>query len=161
WLRDATFTLMSLMHNGYVEEAAAWRDWLLRAVAGDPGQLQIMYAVDGERRLDEEEIPWLPGYEGAAPVRVGNGAYRQRQLHVYGEVMDALHQCRTHGVPTPRRAPGEIDDGSDGWGIRRAMLEFLETACDDPDEGIWEVRGPPRHFTHSKVMAWLAFDRGI
>ncbi len=151
WVRDATFTLLSLIHNGYKEEAIAWREWLLRAVAGDPSKLQIMYAVDGERRLGEEEIPWLPGYEGSSPVRVGNAAHSQRQLDVYGEVMDALHQCHTHGLPT--------DD--DSWRLRRGLLEFLETCWEQPDEGIWEVRGPARNFTHSKVMAWVAFDRAV
>ncbi len=151
WVRDATFTLLALVHNGFIEEARAWREWLLRAVAGDPSKLQIMYAVDGERRLDEEEIPWLSGYEGSSPVRVGNAAYQQRQLDVYGEVMDALYQYHSHGLPPE----------DDAWNIRRAMLEFLETCWQEPDEGIWEVRGPPRQFTHSKVMAWVAFDRGV
>jgi GH15 family glucan-1,4-alpha-glucosidase len=151
WVRDATFTLLALIHNGFMDEARAWREWLLRAVAGDPSKLQIMYAVDGERRLDEEEIPWLPGYEGSSPVRVGNAAYRQRQLDVYGEVMDALYQCHVHGLPPEPEA----------WAIRRALLEFLETCWTEPDDGIWEVRGPPRQFTHSKVMAWVAFDRGV
>jgi GH15 family glucan-1,4-alpha-glucosidase len=151
WVRDATFTLLALVHNGFTEEARAWREWLVRAVAGDPSKLQIMYALDGERRLDEEEIPWLAGYLGSRPVRVGNAAYKQRQLDVYGEVMDALYQCHTHGMPPEENA----------WNIRRAMLEFLETCWQEPDEGIWEVRGPPRQFTHSKVMAWVAFDRGV
>jgi GH15 family glucan-1,4-alpha-glucosidase len=151
WVRDATFTLLALLHNGFLEEAKAWREWLLRAVAGDASELQIMYAVDGERRLGEEEIPWLPGYERSAPVRVGNGAYRQRQLDVYGEVMDALFQCHVHGLP----------GDAESWNLRRGLLEFLETCWDQEDEGIWEVRGPARHFTHSKVMAWVAFDRGV
>jgi GH15 family glucan-1,4-alpha-glucosidase len=151
WVRDATFTLLALIHNGFKEEALAWREWLLRAVAGDPSKMQIMYAVDGERRLGEETLPWLTGYEGSLPVRVGNAAYGQRQLDVFGEVMDALYQCHTHGLPTD----------PDAWNIRRIMLEFLETCWDQPDEGIWEVRGPPRDFTHSKVMAWVAFDRGV
>jgi GH15 family glucan-1,4-alpha-glucosidase len=151
WVRDATFTLLALIHNGFMEEARAWREWLLRAVAGDPSKLQIMYGVDGERRLDEEEIPWLSGYEGSTPVRVGNAAFRQHQLDVYGEVMDALYQCHVHGLaPEP-----------EAWDIRRAMLEFLETCWTEPDKGIWEVRGPPRQFTHSKVMAWVAFDRAV
>ncbi len=151
WVRDATFTLLALLHNGFHDEALAWREWLLRAVAGDPSELQIMYAVDGERRLDEEEIPWLSGYEGSTPVRVGNAAYRQRQLDVFGEVMDALYQCHTHGLA----------GDADSWNLRRKMLEFLETCWDQPDEGIWEVRGPSRDFTHSKVMAWVAFDRAV
>jgi GH15 family glucan-1,4-alpha-glucosidase len=151
WVRDATFTLLALIHNGFKEEAIAWREWLLRAVAGDPSKMQIMYAVDGQRRLGEEELPWLAGYEGSLPVRVGNAAYNQRQLDVFGEVMDALYQCHTHGLPP----------NPDSWNIRRLMLEFLETCWDAPDEGIWEVRGPARDFTHSKVMAWVAFDRGV
>jgi GH15 family glucan-1,4-alpha-glucosidase len=151
WVRDATFTLLALMENGFVDEARAWREWLLRAVAGDPAQLQIMYAVDGSRRIDERQIPWLPGYEGAAPVRVGNAAFQQRQLDIFGEVMDALYQCGRHGLaPSP-----------DAWDLRVNLLEFLESCWDQPDEGIWEVRGPPRQFTHSKVMAWVAFDRGV
>jgi GH15 family glucan-1,4-alpha-glucosidase len=151
WVRDATFTLLALLHSGFREEACSWREWLLRAVAGDPSKLQIMYAVDGRRRLDEQEIPWLPGYEGSAPVRVGNAAFQQNQLDVYGEIMDALHQCHTHGVPAEE----------DAWNLRLAMLEFLETCWNKPDEGIWEVRGPARQFTHSKVMAWVAFDRAV
>jgi GH15 family glucan-1,4-alpha-glucosidase len=151
WVRDATFTLLALLHNGFTQEAEAWREWLLRAVAGDPSKLQIMYAVDGRRRLDEQEIPWLPGYEGSTPVRVGNAAFQQKQLDVYGEVMDALYQCHTHGMPAEENA----------WNMRLSMLEFLETCWDQPDEGIWEVRGPARQFTHSKVMAWVAFDRGV
>ena len=151
WVRDATFTLMALLHNGFTEEALDWREWLLRAVAGDPSKLQIMYAVDGRRRLDEEEIPWLPGYEGSSPVRVGNAAFQQKQLDVYGEVMDALFQGHRHGLPADE----------DSWNMRRTMLEFLETCWDQPDEGIWEVRGPARQFTHSKVMAWVAFDRAV
>jgi GH15 family glucan-1,4-alpha-glucosidase len=151
WVRDATFTLLALMQNGFLDEARAWREWLLRAVAGDPSRLQIMYAVDGTRRIDEVEIPWLPGYEGATPVRVGNAAYRQRQLDVYGEVMDALYQCSRHG----------LSPSADAWDLRKNLLEFLEGCWDQADEGIWEVRGPPRQFTHSKVMAWVAFDRGV
>ncbi len=151
WVRDATFTLLALIHSGFKQEAIDWREWLLRAVAGSPSELQIMYAVDGRRRLEEEEIPWLPGYARSAPVRVGNAAYKQNQLDVYGEVMDALFQCHTHGLPAQE----------DAWNMRRGMLEFLETCWDRPDEGIWEVRGPARHFTHSKVMAWVAFDRAV
>jgi GH15 family glucan-1,4-alpha-glucosidase len=151
WLRDATFTLLSLVHNGFLDEARAWREWLLRAVAGDASKLQILYGVDGERRIGEEEIPWLPGYQGARPVRVGNAAHGQRQLDVYGEVLDSAYQFRRLG----------LDPGADGWDLVRELLEFLETGWAEPDEGIWEVRGPRRHFTHSKVMAWLAFDRAI
>ncbi len=151
WVRDATFTLLALIHSGFTQEASDWREWLLRAVAGDPSKLQIMYAVDGRRRLEEEVIPWLPGYEGSAPVRVGNAAFQQNQLDVYGEVMDALYQCHTHGLPA----------SDDAWNMRRGMLEFLETCWDRPDEGIWEVRGGARQFTHSKVMAWVAFDRAV
>lgn len=151
WLRDATFTLYSLMQGGYVEEAARWRDWLLRAIAGSPAQLQIMYGPAGERRLTEWEVPWLPGYEGSAPVRVGNAAVGQFQLDVYGEVLDALHQARNAGIDVDRNA----------WAVQKKIVEFLETAWAKPDEGIWEVRGPRRHFTHSKVMAWVAFDRAV
>jgi GH15 family glucan-1,4-alpha-glucosidase len=151
WLRDATFTLYSLMAAGYREEARAWRDWLLRAVAGDPAQLQIMYGCAGERRLTELVIDWLPGYEGSAPVRIGNAAVRQLQLDVYGEVMDTLHQARRVGI--------EGDEYS--WPLQQHLLEFLETGWTEPDEGIWEVRGPRRHFTHSKVMAWVAMDRAV
>ncbi len=151
WVRDATFTLLALIHNGFIQEATDWRDWLLRTVAGDPSQLQIMYAVDGRRRLDEAEIPWLAGYEASAPVRVGNAAFQQKQLDVYGEVMDALYQCHSHGLGAEE----------DAWSMGRVMLEFLETCWDRPDEGIWEVRGPARQFTHSKVMAWVAFDRAV
>jgi GH15 family glucan-1,4-alpha-glucosidase len=151
WARDATFTLLAMIHNGYLDEARAWREWLLRAAAGDPSKLQIMYAVDGTRRLTEATIPWLPGYEGSQPVRIGNGAFEQRQLDVYGEVMDAFYQSKRHG----------LESNDDSWDLRRKMLEFLETCWEEPDEGIWEVRGPRRQFTHSKVMAWLAFDRGV
>jgi GH15 family glucan-1,4-alpha-glucosidase len=151
WVRDATFTLLSLVHNGFLEEAQAWREWLLRAVAGDPSKLQIMYAVDGARRLEEREIPWLPGYEGSCPVRVGNAAFEQRQLDVYGEVIDALYQCDRYGI-----APA-----LDARKLQRKLLEFLESGWQEVDDGIWEVRGPRRHFTHSKVMAWVAFDRAL
>jgi GH15 family glucan-1,4-alpha-glucosidase len=151
WLRDATFTLYSLMNAGYKTEAVAFRDWLLRAVAGDPARLQIMYGAAGERRLDEYEVPWLAGYEGSTPVRVGNAASHQFQLDVYGEVIDSLHQMRTLG----------IDGDADAWAVEHALLEFLEGAWRQPDEGIWEVRGGPRDFTHSKVMAWVAFDRAV
>ncbi|PZS17473.1 MAG: glucoamylase [Acidimicrobiales bacterium] len=151
WLRDATLTLNALMVAGYDEEAAAWRDWLLRAVAGDPSQLQIMYGPAGERRLDEWEVGWLPGYEEAKPVRVGNAASGQYQLDVYGEVMDALDLARQVG----------IDPKGPAWDLQRVLVEFLETGWRQPDDGIWEVRGPRRHFTHSKVMAWVALDRAV
>jgi GH15 family glucan-1,4-alpha-glucosidase len=152
WLRDATFTLLSLLKNGYTEEAAAWRAWLLRAVAGRPAAANIMYGLAGERRLTELELDWLPGYEGAKPVRTGNAASRQFQLDVYGEVLDALYQSRKLGL-----APNQAS----GWRLEQALLDFTEEACGRPDEGIWEVRGPKRHFTHSKVMAWVALDRGV
>ncbi len=151
WLRDATFTLLSLLTSGYHEEAAAWRGWLRRAVAGDPAQVQIMYGIAGERRLDEVQIPWLAGYEGARPVRIGNAAASQLQLDIYGEVIDALYQASFDGLA------GAYSD----WDLQCAMIEHLETIWQEPDEGIWEVRGGRRHFTHSKVMAWVAFDRAI
>ena len=151
WLRDATFTLISLMDAGYYEEAGAWRNWLLRAVAGSPAQIQIMYGIAGERRLPEWEVPWLTGYEGSRPVRVGNAAQSQLQLDVYGEVMDALHQARRGGIKTTQA----------GWALQRALVGHLETIWHEPDNGIWEVRGARRHFTHSKVMAWVALDRAI
>jgi GH15 family glucan-1,4-alpha-glucosidase len=139
------------MHGGYMREAATWRDWLLRAVAGHPREMQIAYGLAGERRLTEIELLWLPGYHGARPVRIGNAAVHQRQLDVFGEVMDCLHQARTNGLdPTP-----------DVWPIQRELIEFLEGAWRDVDAGIWEVRGPRRHFTHSKVMAWVAVDRSV
>lgn len=151
WLRDATFTLLALMNAGYIDEARHWRDWLLRAVAGQPDRLQIMYGVGGERRLTEMEVDWLPGYEGSRPVRIGNAASGQFQLDVYGEVIDVLHQAHRHGL-----APIE-----DAWLFGRKVAESLESAWKEPDEGIWEVRGGRRHFTHSKVMAWVAFDRAV
>ncbi|HEY3962358.1 MAG TPA: glycoside hydrolase family 15 protein [Gaiellaceae bacterium] len=151
WLRDATFTLYALVNAGFDEEARAWRDWLLRAVAGDPAKMQILYGVAGERRIPEFELEWLEGYGGSAPVRVGNAAHEQFQLDVYGETLDALHLSRRHGLAVPAEA----------WSLQRRILEFLEGAWDRPDEGIWEVRGGPRHFTHSKVLAWVAFDRAI
>jgi GH15 family glucan-1,4-alpha-glucosidase len=151
WLRDATLTLLALMNAGYYDEARDWRNWLLRAAAGAPAQLQIMYGLAGERRLPEIEIPWLPGYERSVPVRVGNGAHDQLQLDVYGEVMDAMHQARRGGL-----AADEAD-----WAFQCALLKHLEAVWQQPDHGLWEVRGEPRHFTYSKVMAWVAFDRGI
>jgi GH15 family glucan-1,4-alpha-glucosidase len=151
WLRDATLTLLALIRAGYVEEAGAWRDWLLRAIAGSPEDLQIMYGVAGERRLTELELTWLGGYEGSQPVRIGNGASDQLQLDVYGEVVDALYQARANGLPASDPA----------WRLTRKIFEWLESGWREPDEGIWEVRGPRRHFTHSKVMAWVAFDRAV
>jgi GH15 family glucan-1,4-alpha-glucosidase len=151
WLRDSTFTLNALLLAGYTEEAAAWREWLLRAIAGSPDDLQIVYGVSGARRLDEIELPWLPGYEGSKPVRVGNAASRQFQLDVYGEVMDSLHLARA----------ADIEPHPEAWNVQLALLKFLESHWERPDEGLWEVRGPPQHFTHSKIMAWVAFDRAV
>ena len=151
WLRDATFAIYALLGGGYTEEAIAWREWLLRAAAGRPEELQIMYSVRGERHLTELEIEWLPGYENSKPVRVGNAAFKQYQLDVYGEVMDVLHLTRRLGLP-----PSE-----DAWRVQLTLMRFLEDGWREPDEGIWEVRGPRRHFTHSKVMAWVAFDRSV
>jgi GH15 family glucan-1,4-alpha-glucosidase len=151
WLRDATFTLYALLLAGYVDEARAWREWLVRAVAGAPDQAHILYGVAGEQWLPEHEIPWLPGYEGASPVRVGNAAASQFQLDVYGEVLDALHFARRAGLPPSEHA----------WAVERALVQFVESAWARRDEGIWEVRGPQRHFTHSKVMAWVAVDRAV
>jgi len=151
WLRDATLTLESLMRGGFYDEAMAWRDWLLRAIAGDPSQMQIMYGAAGERRLDEWEVEWLPGYEGSAPVRIGNAAAGQFQLDVYGEVMSALYEATRSGDSFERPA----------WDLQRSLMGFLQDEWRQPDDGIWEVRGPRRHFTHSKVMAWVAIDRAI
>jgi len=151
WLRDATFALNALLLAGYIDEATEWREWLLRAVAGSPKDLQILYGITGVRRLDEYEISWLPGYQGAAPVRVGNAASKQFQLDVYGEVMDTLHLARMSG----------LDPEPAAWSLQVALLEFLESNWQRPDDGIWEIRGPQRHFIHSKVMAWVAFDRVI
>jgi GH15 family glucan-1,4-alpha-glucosidase len=151
WVRDATLTLLALMDAGYYEEARAWRDWLIRAVAGSPTQLQIMYSVTGERRLTEWEVPWLSGYENSKPVRIGNAAHQQLQLDVYGELMDALYQARRGGLAENKRA----------WAIQCALLDHLKTIWTEPDEGIWEVRGGRKQFTYSKIMAWVAFDRAI
>ncbi|HSZ99767.1 MAG TPA: glycoside hydrolase family 15 protein [Streptosporangiaceae bacterium] len=149
WLRDATITLEALLRTGYTEEAKAWRLWLGRAIAGNPRDLQIMYGVAGERRLDEWEADWLPGYENSAPVRIGNAAAGQLQLDVYGEVIDALQlSCRVG-----------LHDDRHTWSLQRSLLKFLEEHWAEADEGLWEVRGPRRHFVHSKVMAWVAFDR--
>jgi GH15 family glucan-1,4-alpha-glucosidase len=149
WLRDATFTLLAFMQLGYHDEARAWRDWLIRAVAGSPKQIQIMYGVGGERWLPEMSVPWLSGYEDSAPVRIGNAAHEQVQLDVFGEIADAMFQALKSGMQLPERARA----------LRPVVLEYLATAWREPDEGIWEVRGGPQHFVHSKVMAWVAFDR--
>ena len=151
WIRDATFTLYALIMSGYTSEAVAWRNWLLRAVAGDPSSMQILYGPFGERRMPELTLDWLPGYEGSAPVRVGNAAYSQHQLDIYGEMMDVVHLSHRAGI---ERDPAM-------WGIQTALIKFVERAWGEPDEGIWEVRGPRRHFTHSKVMAWVAVDRAV
>jgi GH15 family glucan-1,4-alpha-glucosidase len=151
WLRDATLTLLALMDAGFSDEAQSWREWLLRAVAGSPEQAQIMYGIAGERRLTESEVPWLPGHEGSAPVRIGNAAHSQLQLDTFGEVMDALHQARCKGLAA----------SESGWALQQAFLSHLERIWTEPDEGIWEMRGGRQHFTYSKVMAWVAFDRAI
>ena len=151
WLRDATFTLQALLGTGFVDEARAWREWLVRAVAGDPSQLQIMYGLDGRRRLPEFTLPWLSGYQGSAPVRVGNAAAAQLQLDVWGEVLDGLHLARESGLPT--------DDTA--WDVQQALLDFLEGNWRKPDASLWEVRGPARQFVHSKVMAWAGVDRAV
>ncbi|WP_284986763.1 glycoside hydrolase family 15 protein [Arthrobacter sp. fls2-241-R2A-172] len=152
WLRDATLTLQSLLAAGYTEEASAWRDWLLRAIAGDPSELQIVYGLDGARRLPEADVPWLSGYEGSQPVRTGNAAAPQLQLDVWGEVLDGLSLTRA-------ASPAGTVDNS--WDIQVALMEYLEGAWDKPDNGLWEMRGPRQHFTHSKVMAWVAADRMV
>jgi GH15 family glucan-1,4-alpha-glucosidase len=151
WLRDATLTLLALMNSGYYDEARAWREWLLRAAAGSPDQVQIMYGLAGERRLTEWEVPWLSGYEGSCPVRIGNHAHTQLQLDVHGEIMDALHQARRGGISA-------IDSG---WALQLALLQRLEKLWREPDHSIWEIRDRRRHFTYSKVMAWVAFDRSV
>ncbi|GHC56740.1 glycoside hydrolase family 15 protein [Streptomyces cinnamoneus] len=151
WLRDSTLTLNALLSLGYEDEAAAWRDWLLRAVAGDPADLQIMYGLAGERRLPETDLAWLPGYERSLPVRVGNNAASQLQLDIYGEVIDSLHAARRGGLSGKPHA----------WNVQRCFLTFLQARWREPDEGLWEVRGPRRHFVHSKVMAWVAADRAV
>lgn len=151
WLRDATLTLYALMRAGYTDEATAWREWLLRSVAGDPTDVQVMYGVGGERRLPEMELPWLAGFAGSRPVRVGNAAHDQLQLDVYGELLDCFYVARRMGI------------GAEAWGwsLERALLHSLASRWREPDHGIWEIRGPRRHFTHSKVMSWVAFDRAI
>ena len=151
WLRDSTFTLYALSIAGYTDEAKAWRQWLLRAIAGEPAKMQIMYGLRGERRLTEFEVPWLPGYEKSAPVRIGNAAHQQYQLDVYGEVVDSFYTARKQ----------KLEPEPEGEAVVSALMEFLETGWKEPDEGIWEVRGPRRHFTHSKMMAWVAADRAV
>jgi len=151
WLRDASMTLLAMLNAGYRDEAQAWQEWLLRAVAGDPADVQIMYGIAGERRLDERELEWLPGFDGSRPVRVGNAASTQLQLDVYGELLDAAYHTITHGIE-----PSEF-----GWALMRKLLAWLEDGWREKDSGIWEVRGPARHFTHSKVMSWVAFDRAV
>jgi GH15 family glucan-1,4-alpha-glucosidase len=151
WIRDATFTLMALLDAGYEQEAVAWREWLLRAVAGQPTQMQVLYRVDGSRRTTEIELPWLPGYANSQPVRIGNAAAEQFQLDVYGELMDSLHQARLHDIaPDP-----------DGWQLQLRIMDFLESHWNEPDSGLWESRGPRRQFTHSKLMAWVGVDRAV
>lgn len=151
WLRDATLTLMALMSAGYRDEARAWRDWLLRAALGSPDQIQIMYGLAGERQLNEWEVPWLPGYQGSTPVRVGNAASNQLQLDIYGELIDGLYQSRSDVLaPAPS-----------GWELQEKLVEHLLQIWDQPDDGIWEVRGAARQFTYSKVMAWVALDRTV
>ena len=151
WVRDATMTLYALLSSGYRDEARAWRRWMLRASAGHPEQLQIMYGLAGERRLTELELPWLAGYEGSRPVRIGNAAHAQLQLDVYGEIPDALHTARRY----------QLDASHDAWAFQQVLLKDLESKWMEPDAGIWEVRGQPRHFTHSRLMAWVAYDRAI
>jgi GH15 family glucan-1,4-alpha-glucosidase len=151
WLRDSTFTLYALLISGYIEEARAWREWLLRAIAGHPQDTQIMYGVAGERMLTELQLPWLTGYKNSVPVRIGNAAHEQFQLDVYGEVIDTLHAARKYN----------LEPNDDAWRLQKALMDFLESGWKQPDEGIWEVRGPRRHFTHSKVMAWVAVDRSV
>jgi GH15 family glucan-1,4-alpha-glucosidase len=152
WVRDATLTLNALLNAGYLDEARDWREWLLRAIAGSPSELNIVYGLRGERRLTELELPWLPGYEGSKPVRTGNAAHKQFQLDIFGEVSNTLFHCRQAGLEPSR------DTGED---VALALLQFLETGWEQPDEGIWEMRGPRRHFTHSKMMAWVAVDRAV
>jgi len=151
WLRDATLTLYAFLLAGFTEEAVAWRDWLFRAIAGDPEHMQILYGIGGERRLPEIELPWLAGYEGSRPVRIGNAAHEQFQLDVYGELVGAFYLGRRMGLPVSQ----------DLWNRVVALMTHVEKVCNEPDEGIWEIRGPRRHFTHSKLMAWLAFDRAV
>ena len=150
WLRDSTFTLWALYITGHKEEAAAWREWLLRAVAGEPRKIRIMYGIAGERWLPELDVPWLAGYENSAPVRIGNAAHQQFQLDVFGEVMDTLYAAHK-----------QLGGDGETWNLQQVLMEYLEGAWRQPDDGIWEVRGPRRHFTHSKTMAWVAADRAV
>jgi GH15 family glucan-1,4-alpha-glucosidase len=152
WLRDATLTLLALINAGFRDEARAWREWLLRAIAGSPDQLQALYGIGGERRLTEWQVPWLDGYENSRPVRIGNDAHTQLQIDVFGEMLDAAHQARLSGLAV---------DPEGSWPLQLGFLQHLEKVWREPDEGIWEVRGGRQHFTHSKVMAWVAFDRAI
>jgi len=151
WIRDGTFTLYALIESGFTAEAVAWRDWLARAVAGEPSQTQALYAVDANRWLREAQVPWLPGYEGSRPVRIGNGAVEQLQLDVYGEIMDTLHVARTRGLPPDENT----------WRIQKVLMGHLEKIWRQPDNGIWEIPGARRHMTHSKIMVWVAFDRAV
>ncbi len=151
WLRDASFTLWTLMNSGYFDEASDWQNWLLRAVAGSPNQVQVLYGLAGERQIPEWELDWLPGYENAKPVRIGNAASNQLQLDLYGEIASVMHHARQ----------GQLSRNLPGMDLERELLEHLLKIWREPDEGIWEVRGGRRHFTHSKVMAWVAFDRAI
>ena len=151
WLRDATFTLLALMNNGYFDEAKSWHEWLIRSVAGDPAKIQIMYGLTGERRIDEWQMECLSGFDGARPVRIGNAATQQRQLDIYGEIIDALYQGHRCQVPVDH----------EGWAMQRKLLEHLEGIWQGPDNGIWEVRNCRRDYTHSKVMVWVAYDRAI
>jgi GH15 family glucan-1,4-alpha-glucosidase len=151
WIRDATLTLYALLNSGYRAEALAWREWLVRAAAGRPAELQAIYGIAGERRLTELELPWLPGYEDSRPVRIGNAAFEQLQIDVYGELMDVAHVGRKF----------ELEANLEAWRVQKTLMEHLARIWDAPDEGIWEVRGPRRHFTHSRLMAWVAVDRSI
>ena len=151
WLRDATLTLYALLSSGFIEEACCWRDWLLRSCAGQASQMQVIYGIGGERLLPESTLPWLSGYEKSAPVRVGNAAHTQIQLDIFGEIMDAMYSAGRSGLPAE----------SEAWALQRGMIEYMEKSWDQPDEGMWEIRGPAQQFTHSKVMAWVALDRAV
>lgn len=151
WLRDATLTLYAFLISGYMDEVRRWREWPLRVAAGRPQDLQILYSLAEERRLSENALDWLPGYQGIGPVLIGNAAHSQHQLDVYGEIFDALHLARRAGIEPEAQV----------WSLQRELLDFLESKWTEPDDGIWEMRGPRRQFTHSKVMAWVAFDRAV